>query len=295
MLMTEATPERAVSASWHWAFAIVLFIVGMGLSAPVAAATDGPGGGCGSTSCDVFVPGPGTPGGGAGGGGGSGGGNGSGGGSGSIGVGNPAPPQTDQQSCAALGGVWVPGGSGFGSSGGYCVIPNGTPNPANPAAAPTVTPEQVAAMARERITLTAPAVGTAPCRDTGCMGAVGVPVWLWVDGGFPSTSATASAGGLSVTVNARMTRVDWYMGDGALVRCTTPGTAFKEVYGFTTSPDCGHMYTLTSDRQQGGKYPVTARATWEVTFTGDYTASTTVPVDSTVQLRIGEYQAVITG
>lgn len=127
------------------------------------------------------------------------------------------------------------------------------------------------------------------------MGAVGVPVWLWADGGFPQRSATASAGGLSVTVTARMTRVDWNMGDGSVVSCTRPGTAFKEAYGFTQSPDCGHIYSTTSKKQPGGAYRVTARATWDVTFSGDYTASLTVPATSDVQLRIGEYQAVITG
>ena len=63
-------------------------------------------------------------------------------------------------------------------------------------------------MASARIRLDNPRIGSAPCTTAGCMGAVGVPVWMWVDGGLPTRTATASVQGVSVTVTARMDRVD---------------------------------------------------------------------------------------
>lgn len=270
---------------------------GVVIAAPAYAS--GPGGQCGVTSCDVYVPSPGSPGGSnTGGQGGNGTGTGSGGGSGSgstnVPISNPTTPQTDAALCAATGGIYawgvtVPGSTGFGAFPAMCIIPNGTPSdPSDPSSPPSVTPAQVAAMARDQISITAPAVGTAPCREADCMGAVGVPVWLWAEDGFPTRSATASAGGHTVTVTAKVSRIEWNMGDGTVVRCNTPGTAFKESMGFRDSPDCGHRYSKT------GSYNVRATAHWSVTFSGSYSSSTTVPATSDAQLRIGEYQAIVT-
>lgn len=142
--------------------------------------------------------------------------------------------------------------------------------------------------------LTKPVIGTAPCTDPGCMGAVGVPVWLWTQP-WAAQSATASAGGISVTVTAKISKVTWSMGDGNKVVCGTPGTPFHVSMGFRDSPDCGHKYAKTSAQQPGQKYSVTASALWNVVWTGAYTATTTVTTSSTTQLAIGEYQVIVTG
>jgi hypothetical protein len=144
-------------------------------------------------------------------------------------------------------------------------------------------------MAVARLRLAPPRIGSAPCTDPSCMGAVGVPVWLWVAGGFPTQSATASAQGVSVTITARMSAVSWSMGDGTIVRCTNPGTPYTASRGWADSPDCGHRY-----RKQG-TYPVTATATWTAVFTGAYTGADTTTTSNTVNLRIGEYQVLVTG
>lgn len=124
------------------------------------------------------------------------------------------------------------------------------------------------------------------------MGAVGVPVWLWTQPWNPQ-AATAAAGGIAVTVTAKITDVTWSMGDGHTVTCAGPGTAFAESMGFRDSPDCGYRYSQPSRNQPGGKYPLTATATWAVQWTGAFTAATTITTASTVQVAIGEYQSLV--
>lgn len=55
------------------------------------------------------------------------------------------------------------------------------------------------------------------------------------------------------------------------------------------SPDCGYLYT------RKGQYPITATATWDAPFSGDYTGTDTATSQNTVNATIGEYQAIVTG
>lgn len=126
------------------------------------------------------------------------------------------------------------------------------------------------------------------------MGAVGVPVWLWTQP-WPAQSATASVGGISVTVTAKISKVTWSMGDGSKVVCGTRGTPFDVSMGFKDSPDCGYRYQKTSAQQPGQKYLVTATALWNVAWSGAYIANTTVTTSSPTALSIGEYQVLVTG
>ena len=128
----------------------------------------------------------------------------------------------DAQAAACSGGAtYVPQ---YGTCGGY----PGQPSPGAPVP-PGPDPATLAQQAINSITLDLPAIGSAPCTTEGCMGAVGVPVWLWINGGFPTRSATAAAGGLSVTVTATMTSVDWNLGDGNAIHCATPGPSRTEL------------------------------------------------------------------
>lgn len=293
-------------------------------AAPALAATDPPvaGGGCGGPYCSgtVFVPG--NPGGGGGGGnaasGGSNGGsnnsaseggnsgqaaqltgNGGSNSGGSTGGGSsgPSPMELYQQQMAQYQQCMAAGPQpAFGIS-GVCAVPAAPAAPAAPAgggagggvaAPPPPSPAEVAAIARARLHLAPPAIGSAPCTDPGCMGAVGVPVWLWVRGGLPTQSATASVRGVSVTITARMSGINWSMGDGSVVRCTGPGTPYDLSMGWAQSPDCGYKYTAK------GVYTLTATATWQVTFSGAYTATETTTSQNTTTVRIGEYQALVT-
>ncbi len=217
---------------------------------------------------------------------------------------------------AGSGSAGGGGGAGSNAGGGGSDSPfvmdnggNGAPCPASPTdpvavafcaaqnqpAPPPPSPYQVAQMASARIRLDNPRIGSAPCTTAGCMGAVGVPVWMWVEGGFPTRTATASVQGVSVTVTARMDRVDWSMGDGHTVTCHTAGTPYNTGLGWRESPDCGYVYQQTSREQPGGTYPLRATAHWTIVFTGDYRATMNRTTTNTVQVKIGEYQTVVVG
>ncbi|MFD8416905.1 hypothetical protein ACFV2Q_35090 [Streptomyces sp. NPDC059650] len=100
---------------------------------------------------------------------------------------------------------------------------------------------------------------------------------------------TAAAGGLSVTVTAKVLRIDWAMGDGNTVTCTKPGTPYTESAGKSDSPDCGHRYTRV------GNYTITATSTWAVEWVANTGETGTIPNTtrtSTTTARIGELQVV---
>lgn len=134
---------------------------------------------------------------------------------------------------------------------------------------------------------------------------VGVPLWLWIDGGEAATgpvSATATAGAARVTATARLSAVEWSMGPpGETVRCAGPGTPWTGQDG--ESPDCGFVYTQRSlpERTGGrGSWTVTATAVWGVTWSGvsggaPVAGSDTVLLSSEVELPVGELQVLVGG
>jgi hypothetical protein len=124
-----------------------------------------------------------------------------------------------------------------------------------------------------------------------------LPTYLWVrDPGAQTLgpiSDSASEGGVTVTLTARVTKVVWTMGDGTSVTCAGAGTPYQDSYGAQPSPTCGHTYTHPSTNLPGGVYPVTATAIWDVAWTGGG-QSGEIPFDVTSRtaVRIGEVQAL---
>jgi hypothetical protein len=144
-----------------------------------------------------------------------------------------------------------------------------------------------------------PAVGTEP--DTNA-GVFGLPNWLWLD--IPPlfwNQKTFSKkifliGTISVSFQGQ--QVDWDMGDGHHVICATPGSAYHTTASGTAyktyngppgpSPDCGYSYP------QVGSFPISATATWFMSFkigstTGTFVLSRTTPA---TMMSIGELQVV---
>jgi hypothetical protein len=130
---------------------------------------------------------------------------------------------------------------------------------------------------------------------------VGLPVWMWAD--IPpllwnqqSTSKTVLLQKLSLSFQGG--QVDWDMGDGHHVMCSTPGTAYTrpaplayKVYSGLPgpSPDCGYTY------QTAGKYGITATVTWLIAFQLGNNNSGTFVVSRTTAIKpinVGELQAV---
>lgn len=172
-------------------------------------------------------------------------------------------------------------------------VPNGgaiPPPPPNPA--------ELAQQAINQMTLLKPAIRMAPPPDS-AGAVVGVPVWLWVERGESTTgpvTRSASAGGITVTATAKVGRVEWNMGDGRTVTCTSPGTPYDPSRAQQGSPDCGHVYQLRSlpARTGGaGKYTITATSVWQIHWEGGgQEGDQTLSLSSNAALAVGELQSV---
>lgn len=132
---------------------------------------------------------------------------------------------------------------------------------------PQIDPEVVARQAVDSMKLVGPKVAS-PRPDGRYV--VGMPMWMWVEPSattYGPATASATAGGVTVTATAKVSSIKWDMGDGTTVTCTGPGTRYDASRGKAPSPDCGHLYEVTSTAQRGGKYAGTATATWTVQWT----------------------------
>ncbi|MFJ3229139.1 ATP/GTP-binding protein [Streptomyces sp. NPDC086783] len=164
-----------------------------------------------------------------------------------------------------------------------------------PPGAPPVDPAVVAQQAVAKMKLAGPDIASP--RAAGSY-IVGVPMWMWVNKGpttYGPNTASASAGGVTVTATAKVTKIVWRMGDGATVTCNGPGTAYTASYGRQESPTCGHTYSRTSATQKGGKYAVAATSTWAIDWQvngGGVNGQFTETRQSQTQVGIGELQVV---
>ncbi|WP_240435009.1 ATP/GTP-binding protein [Streptomyces sp. YIM 130001] len=159
-----------------------------------------------------------------------------------------------------------------------------------------VDPAQLAQQAVDKMLLRGADIGITP--KPGGKGVVGMPVYLWTDTGpetYGPNVATASAGGVTVTATAKVSRIDWDMGDGKTVTCTTAGTPYKTAYGKKPSPDCGHRYEQPSSSTASGKFHVTATSTWSIDWqvTGSGEAGELTEVrDNAVDINVAEVQVL---
>ncbi|MER6354706.1 ATP/GTP-binding protein [Streptomyces sp. NPDC001634] len=165
---------------------------------------------------------------------------------------------------------------------------------AQPPAVAAVDPAQLAQEAIDKMTLRGPQIGITP--KPGGKGVVGMPVWLWnqkkAETWGPNT-ASASAGGVTVTATAKVSKIVWKMGDGNAVPCTNAGTPYKAAYGKSSSPDCGYRYTESSSTESGGKFHVTATSTWTIDWQGGgQTGQLTEIRNSAVDITVAEVQVL---
>lgn len=169
--------------------------------------------------------------------------------------------------------------------------------PKNSGAGPS--PRDVAQLAIDDMALRAIDVGITPEPGANRVGLVGMPVWMWAanpdDHTYGPITATASAGGITITATANVQKVTWQMGDGTTVECRTAGTPYKAAHGKKSSPDCGHVYTKSSAGQPGGTYTVTATSSWVITWEGAGQTGT-IRLDGlqrSVEITVGEAQVLV--
>ena len=164
-----------------------------------------------------------------------------------------------------------------------------------------MTPRQVALEALASIRLDGPAIHMAPSTNQNAVGGlVGLPVWMWTSKTphrWGPIGATATDGGLTVTISAKVTKIVWHMGDGGKpVVCTTPGTPYRVSDGAHPSPDCGYKYTKPSYAVAGGRYPITAVASWAITYQAGGNGAGGVihrTRKSSASVRINQQQVVV--
>lgn len=169
--------------------------------------------------------------------------------------------------------------------------------PGNSGSGPT--PREVAELAIDEMALRAIDIGIAPEPGPGSVGLVGMPVWLWARDpdahSVGPTSASASAGGLTIAATARLHRIVWDLGDGTEVICRTAGTPYHPSFGRQASPDCGHIYAKASSHQPDGVYTVTASSDWVITWAGAGQTGT-IRLNGlvrSVQITAGEAQVLV--
>ncbi|MBB5801290.1 hypothetical protein F4560_001058 [Saccharothrix ecbatanensis] len=160
---------------------------------------------------------------------------------------------------------------------------------------PTLSPEQVAEMARNRLLLPSVTISASPADEQ----LVSLPTWLWLSGGWEEVSASASVRGVSVTAVAKPMSVTWSMGDGGSVTCAGPGTPFAPGHRDprSASPDCGYTYRTSSAGQGTDAYKVTVTVTWAVTWAGAGQGGTfpNLTTSASSAFRVAESQGIATG
>jgi hypothetical protein len=142
------------------------------------------------------------------------------------------------------------------------------------------------------------------------MAIVGIPVWIWLDPDSNTTGPVniiANAGGVQVSAWVFLDTVTFDMGDGTTITCevvgegTEPrqvGIPWTRPYAGQASPvGCGHTYQASSAHQINLAYPVTETATWHadwISTTGESGHIDNLTYTTTVHLRVGEIQTIIT-
>ncbi|WP_338752153.1 PKD domain-containing protein [Janibacter alittae] len=162
--------------------------------------------------------------------------------------------------------------------------------PAGPGA-PLPDPRDLAEQAVAKMGLRAPEIGIVPEPGEGNVGVVGMPTWMWVEDADSRTlgpiTRQASASGHTVTANAKVSKLQWEMGEGTTVTCTGPGTAYADSYGKQDSPDCGHRYN------EQGEYTVTVNATWTITWSGlGQSGRIPMTLERSTTITMGEVQVL---
>ncbi len=146
----------------------------------------------------------------------------------------------------------------------------------------------------DRLVLPGPAVAMNPPGEH----VVHIESWLWIDDAIWAThSRSASAGGVTTTVEATPRRVIWDMGNGDTAICEGPGTPYDPARSaHEQATECSYMYQHSSAEQPGEAYQVTATVEWEVSWSVTGAAGggalPAMLTTSSTAVRVAEMQAL---
>jgi len=159
---------------------------------------------------------------------------------------------------------------------------------------PYVPPEVLAQQAKAQLVLPSPFVQTWPAPNSQL---VNLPTWLHVNN-FSRYERTAAVGGVSATVYAEPVRVDWTMGDGGRVSCSSAGMVFTSgVADPSASSDCSYAFTRTSADAPGHAFQGSVSISWHLRWDSSVGAAGdlgTVVMTTAVAWQVEQIQSIIT-
>jgi hypothetical protein len=173
--------------------------------------------------------------------------------------------------------------------------------------APTVAPPDpatVGAQAASELQLPTPSLALSPVTT----GYVNLAEWLSVTPSiwhlFTTTAQACNAGGCTTaTATATPAIVTWNTGDGSVVACNGPGTAYNpDLSASEQSTACSHTYATTSAGQpdsggnpNDGAFTVTASVTWTVSWSGPDGSAGVLPsliTEASTSLKVTQIESV---
>ncbi|MFV2196728.1 hypothetical protein [Nocardiopsis sp. LOL_012] len=165
------------------------------------------------------------------------------------------------------------------------------------AATPGTDPVTLIQESMDSFELPEPVIATSPAE--GSLVLVHTPLWLWIDEQtWAPATASAAVPGWSLELTATPAQTTWTMGEGTEIVCDGPGTPYDPAAHApdSASPDCGHIYTVSSGAQEGGAYTVTAAVTWDVAWEFSDGASGTLDTAATaaqITVEVEESQSLV--
>jgi hypothetical protein len=151
---------------------------------------------------------------------------------------------------------------------------------------PPPDPATVGAEAASELQLPNPSLVLSPATT----GYVNLAEWLWIEPSiwhpFTTTAQACNAGGCTTaTATATPAFVAWNTGDGSILTCDGPGTAYNPaIPADAQSTSCAHTYTTTSAGQStpdgnpnDAAFPITATVTWTIVWSGPDGAAGSLP------------------
>jgi hypothetical protein len=173
--------------------------------------------------------------------------------------------------------------------------------------APTIAPPDpatVGAQAASELQLPIPSLALSPVTA----GYVNLAEWLSVAPSiwhlFTTSAQACNAGGCTTAAaTATPAIVTWNTGDGSVVACNGPGTAYNpDLSASEQSTACSHTYATTSAGQpdsggnpNDGAFTVTASVTWTVAWSGPDGSAGVLPsliTEAPTSLKVTQIESV---